>query len=69
MKSILQKMFSFWERMRRTPRKAAILSLALKKDLAAASRKLEDLRDPYANYNKMSTKEFSAKVPELNWKT
>lgn len=39
----------------------------IEKDLAAASRKLEDLRDPYANYTKMSSGEFAAKVPGLNW--
>ncbi|MFM6954875.1 MAG: M13 family peptidase, partial [Sphingobacteriaceae bacterium] len=32
--------------------KAAKVVFAIEKDLAAKSRKLEDLRDPYANYNK-----------------
>jgi putative endopeptidase len=37
-------------------------------DLAKASRKLEDLRDPYANYNKMSVAEFTKLTPSIQWK-
>ena len=37
-------------------------------DLARASRKLEDLRDPYANYNKMTITQFSALTPSIPWK-
>ncbi len=33
----------------------------LEKKLAEASRKLEDLRDPYANYNKMTLKDLTLK--------
>jgi len=35
--------------------------------LADSSRKLEDLRDPYANYNKMEISELSALAPSVNW--
>jgi len=35
--------------------------------LAAASRPLQDLRDPYANYHKMGIKQLSALLPELDW--
>ena len=35
--------------------------------LANASRKLEDLRDPYANYNKMTFDQLSAQSPNINW--
>lgn len=35
--------------------------------LADSSRKLEDLRDPYANYNKMTIHELSKLTPDLNW--
>lgn len=41
--------------------------LALETKLAAASRKLEDLRDPYANYNKMAVAELSAKASGIDW--
>ena len=36
--------------------------------LAKNSRKLEALRDPYANYNKMSIAELSKKTDVLHWK-
>lgn len=36
--------------------------------LADSSRKLEDLRDPYANYNKMTIDELSKLTPSVNWK-
>ncbi|GAB2461809.1 peptidase M13 [Hymenobacter qilianensis] len=37
--------------------------------LAGSSRKLEDLRDPYANYNKMAVADLGKLAPSLNWKT
>ena len=37
--------------------------------LADSSRKLEDLRDPYANYNKMSVTELEDSAPNIGWKT
>jgi len=37
--------------------------------LATASRKLVDLRDPYANYNKMSVADLQAKqTPHVDWR-
>ena len=35
--------------------------------LATASRKLEDLRDPYKNYNKMGLPGVSKLAPNINW--
>lgn len=35
--------------------------------LADSSRKLEDLRDPYANYNKMTISEIQKITPSVNW--
>lgn len=37
--------------------------------LAKASRKMEDLRDPYKNYNKMSIAEVNKLTPSINWIT
>jgi putative endopeptidase len=37
--------------------------------LADSSRKLEDLRDPYANYNKMTITELQKLTPDINWKS
>lgn len=41
--------------------------LALETKLAASSRKLEDLRDPYRNYNKMSVAGLNQLTPGLDW--
>lgn len=46
---------------------AAIKIMALETELAKAHRKLEDLRDPYANYNKMSIKDLGKYAPTVNW--
>ena len=40
----------------------------LEKFLASNSRKLEDLRDPYRNYNKMTVAGLSKLAPAINWK-
>ncbi len=42
---------------------------SLEKLLASKSRKLEDLRDPYENYNKMSVSQLNKLTPKINWKT
>ena len=39
----------------------------IEESLAGSSRKLEALRDPYANYNKMSVADFSKSTPSINW--
>lgn len=39
----------------------------LEEKLAKASRELEELRDPYANYNKMSIAELQTKYPFIEW--
>ncbi|MES2278061.1 MAG: M13 family metallopeptidase [Bacteroidota bacterium] len=41
---------------------------ALEKSLADSSRKLQDLRDPYHNYNKMPVADLSKLAPDINWK-
>jgi len=41
--------------------------MMLETELANASRKLEDLRDDYANYNKMTLKEFAKTTPSIKW--
>jgi putative endopeptidase len=42
--------------------------MRIETDMAKASRKLEDLRDPYANYNKMSVDNLSNLTPSIKWK-
>nr|WP_320131116.1 M13 family metallopeptidase [uncultured Holophaga sp.] len=50
-------------------RKAAEAVMAFETELAQASRKMEDLRDPWKNYHRMSPGEVSAQLtPGLDWK-
>lgn len=49
-------------------RKAASAIMNIETQLARASRKLEALRDPYANYNKYKTTDIKARLsPEIDW--
>jgi putative endopeptidase len=41
----------------------------IEKFLADSSRKLEKLRDPYANYHKMILAQLNALTPDINWNT
>lgn len=41
--------------------------MKLETELAASSRKLEALRDPVENYNKMTLAQFNASTPNINW--
>jgi putative endopeptidase len=47
--------------------KAATDILSLETSLAKAHKKLEDLRDPYANYNKMKFANLFKICPAVNW--
>ncbi len=42
---------------------------SLEEKLAKSSRELEDLRDPYANYNKMTAGDLQQKYPAFAWRT
>jgi putative endopeptidase len=48
-------------------KKSAKNILALETKLAAASRKIEDLRDPYKNYNKMAITDLGKMNVNLDW--
>ena len=48
---------------------AATNILAVETKLAQASRKLEDLRDPYTNYNKMAITDLSKMNTTIDWAT
>lgn len=41
--------------------------MTLETALAKACRKMEDLRDPYKNYNKMTTAQLDKLTPSINW--
>jgi putative endopeptidase len=47
--------------------KNAAVIMKLETDLAKASRKLEALRDPKANYNKMALADFNKTTPNMAW--
>lgn len=47
--------------------KNASAIMKLETELAKNSRKMEALRDPVKNYNKMSVAQFSAATPNINW--
>src|ERR1035437_968104 len=49
--------------------KAASTIFALETKLAKASRKIEDLRDPYANYHKMAINDLHKLSATIEWKT
>jgi putative endopeptidase len=46
---------------------AGLPILSFETKLAKASRKLEDLRDPYKNYNKMAIKDLSKMSSSIDW--
>lgn len=46
---------------------AAKSIFTIEKALADSSRKLEDLRDPYRNYNKITIAQFDKLTPNINW--
>ncbi len=52
-----------------TAKKQSAAIMKIETDLAKASRKIEDLRDPYKNYNKMSIEGVSKLAPTADWKT
>jgi putative endopeptidase len=50
-----------------TANTAAKNILSLETQLAKASRKIADLRDPYANYNKMAITQLDGMAGEIDW--
>ena len=47
--------------------KNASIIMKLETDLAKSSRKMEDLRDPVKNYNKMTVAQFNKLTPNIDW--
>lgn len=47
----------------------AALILKMETELAKHSRKLEELRDPIKNYNKMTISQLNVLTPNIDWKT
>lgn len=63
----LQAMMQFTGEAPDVAAQSATAIMRLETDLAKASRKLEALRDPVKNYNKMSVAQFNALTPNIDW--
>lgn len=63
----LEKMFALAGADAASAKKQATQVMQLETELAKASKKLEDLRDPYANYNKMTITGLQQIAPGLDW--
>ena len=62
------KMFQLLGDSESQAKKNATVVMGLETELAGASRKLEDLRDPIKNYNAMSTDHVSKLTPSIHWR-
>ena len=51
----------------KTAEKNSAAIMKLETTVAKTNRKMEDLRDPYKNYNKMSLAQVSKITPSINW--
>jgi len=56
---------SGWDEQKATSGAKSVYTI--EKFLADSSRKLEDLRDPYRNYHKMTITQFNALTPGIEW--
>jgi putative endopeptidase len=65
--SYLETIFEQLGEAKTGAREAATAVYDLEKRLAAGSKKLEDLRDPIANYHRMTFAELAKIAPHFNW--
>lgn len=63
----LPALFGFLGSNEADAKAAAAQTYALEKFLADSSRTLQDLRDPYHNYNKMPLAGLNKLAPQINW--
>jgi putative endopeptidase len=63
----VKKMFQFLADSEAKAAANSKIVMKIETDLAGASRKLEDLRDPYKNYNAVVTKEMAKFTPSIDW--
>jgi putative endopeptidase len=63
----VRNMFMIMGQDEATAIKSADRMMKLETSLAKAARKREDTRDPLKNYNKLSFKQFTSAIPNLNW--
>lgn len=65
--SHVAKMFQLLGDPEPTAAASSKIVMKMETDLAGASRKLEDLRDPYKNYNAVATKDMAKFTPSIDW--
>jgi putative endopeptidase len=63
----LENMYRILNYNEKDAKTAAANQLKLETDMAAASRKKEDTRDPHKNYNKFTYKTLATLTPNFNW--
>ncbi|MBL0330377.1 MAG: M13 family metallopeptidase [Bacteroidetes bacterium] len=63
----IQKIFELTGTEKSISEKNAATVMTIESTLAKASRKMEDLRDPYKNYNKMAVASLNKSTPSINW--
>ncbi len=63
----LQNMFQLLGDDKKQAEEKSNTIMKMETDLARVSKKLEDLRNPYENYNKMAFKEVEKKYPAILW--
>ncbi len=63
----IQAMFQLIGDDEKTAAKKADNIMKLETTIAKSSRKMEDLRDPYKNYNKMSVAQVNKLTPSIKW--
>jgi len=63
----VMNMFRIMGQDEATAKKSANQLMKLETSLAKSARKREDTRDPLKNYNKLSFKQFTGTMPNLNW--
>lgn len=63
----VQRMFELLGEEKTTAEKNSTSVMKIETTLAKASRKMEDLRDPYKNYNKMPVAGVNKLTPSIKW--
>ncbi|MCI0415954.1 M13 family metallopeptidase [bacterium] len=66
--SHVAKIFELLGDVETTAKKNSEIVMRIETDLAKVSRKLEDLRDPHANYNAMKVDDLKKLTPSVSWK-
>ncbi|MCL1938336.1 MAG: M13 family metallopeptidase [Candidatus Azobacteroides sp.] len=64
---LIEKLFSFSGYDAKDVKKASAAVMKIETQLAKVASSREDLRDPIANYHKITVKELSERAPDIQW--